>query len=272
MFRRVSIGILVGFIYALTLWFSPLIWAACVCITSVIGNLELRKIFKNYQYSYYLVLIISLVLLILTSFSCTITEYNWKIIHNQLIVYQNLLLLSSIALIIFYYLLFYNPKALFIDVASTIFGIIYLGWFPSYLILFRAIPNIQIDAFFLMASVAMCDAGAFFTGKFLGKHPFFSHISPKKTVEGAIGGLLTSVIILLLSGFITHRPWYHSLILGILFGITAQLGDLTESFLKRTADIKDSGSLIPSHGGILDRVDSYIFVGPLAYYYLIIFS
>jgi len=267
MFLRIFIGLIVGGFYGMALWFSPIVWACCVCITTVVCNFELKKIFKNYRYAYYLVLIINLVLLIFTSLACIFTGSNWKMIHEHLGVYQNIFILSGIVLIIIYYLLLSNPKATLPDVACTIFGIIYIGWLPSYLILFRAIPNIQTEAFFLMFSVAMCDAGAFFTGKFLGRHPFFSHISPKKTVEGAIGGLLTSVIILLLASPITHIIWYHSLILGILVAVTAQMGDLTESFLKRTADIKDSGDFLPSHGGILDRVDSYIFVGPLIYYY-----
>ena len=274
MISRIITGILVGALYGLSLWYSPVLWAILVCLTIILGNFELKKIFlsQKYKYAYNLVLTITVVLVVLTAWESIISNHsNWNVIHNQVLIYQNIMLLFGIFVIIIYYLLFHSPKASFVDISSTIFGIVYLGWLPSYLVMFRAIPNIHEHVFFCFISIAMCDIGAYFVGKFIGKHPFFPHISPKKTIEGSVGGTLSCITVMLLSGFLTHIPFYHLLIMGILFAVSAQTGDLIESFLKREANIKDSGTILSGHGGILDRVDSYIFSGFIGYYYYIVF-
>ena len=113
------------------------------------------------------------------------------------------------------------------------------------------------------------DIGAYIIGKFFGKTPL-SGISPKKTVEGAIFGIAASIMIAITGTY--YLNWPNFLITGAIFGsligIAALLGDLTESMLKRDAGVKDSGQLIPGHGGILDRTDSYIFTAPLVYYFV----
>ena len=93
-------------------------------------------------------------------------------------------------------------------------------------------------------------------------------VSPKKTVEGALGGTFLAVLSALVVGYFINLPWYHALIAGLLVTVFAQLGDLSESLLKRDAGVKDSGSSLPGHGGFLDRTDSYIFTIPVLFYYL----
>jgi len=113
------------------------------------------------------------------------------------------------------------------------------------------------------------DIGAYFVGKYFGKTPL-SGISPKKTVEGAIFGITASVAVGIGVAYYINLPDFYltGAALGSLIGIASLLGDLTESMLKRDAGVKDSGDIIPGHGGILDRTDSYIFTAPLVYYFV----
>ena len=116
-----------------------------------------------------------------------------------------------------------------------------------------------------------CDTGAFFTGKAFGKHKIAPVLSPNKTYEGSLGGLVFTMLIALGAGYIIKLPWHHSIIMGALFGILSQVGDLSESAIKREIGIKDFGSVVPGHGGFLDRIDSMLFTAPAAYYYCVLF-
>lgn len=124
---------------------------------------------------------------------------------------------------------------------------------------------------YLLAAVWMFDTASYFTGMSLGKHPFFPAVSPKKTVEGFLGGfagiLALGAVTSLFSGF----SLTHLLMISFLAGIAGQCGDLAESIMKRDMGIKDSSDLLPGHGGILDRFDSLFFAAPAVYCYLILF-
>ena len=117
---------------------------------------------------------------------------------------------------------------------------------------------------------SVCDMGAYFTGTFLGKHKLCPTISPKKTVEGAIGGIISSMIITLVLAFCFKKAILIPIILTVPMCIVGMLGDLFASAIKRSVDLKDYGKLIPGHGGILDRVDSIIMIVPLMYVFTLI--
>jgi len=158
---------------------------------------------------------------------------------------------------------------------STIFiffaGTIYVGWaFGRHLILIRSLPDGAFLIFLFIAIIWCGDTGAYAVGKSLGKHKLIPAISPGKTVEGSIGGLLFGTLggIAIKYAFLPELAVYHVIILGCLLGIIGQISDLGESLLKRDADVKDSGNLIPGHGGIFDRCDSMVFTAPVLYYYL----
>jgi phosphatidate cytidylyltransferase len=123
----------------------------------------------------------------------------------------------------------------------------------------------------LLAIIWAGDTCALVVGKTLGRHPFAPILSPKKTHEGAIGGLLGGMAIgaLLQSLFFPDLPMHHVVVASVLVGIFGQLGDLGESMLKRAAEIKDSSHLIPGHGGVLDRMDSLLFAIPVLYFYVL---
>ncbi|WP_204103927.1 MULTISPECIES: phosphatidate cytidylyltransferase [Spirulina sp. CCY15215] len=208
--------------------------------------------------------------------------------------------------LICFYLLFQPKIATIADISTSILGLFYGGYLPSYWIRLRvdlAIANPQeimanssLDVPFLLnlfgdrswqapfslnhlspaltttfltfGCIWAADIGAYLIGKYFGRTRL-SAISPKKTVEGAVFGILGSISVATLGAWYLHwHSWQLSgVLIGISIGITSLLGDLTESMMKRDAGVKDSGQLIPGHGGILDRTDSYVFTAPLVYYF-----
>ncbi len=154
-------------------------------------------------------------------------------------------------------------------------GIIYVGWlFGRHLILIRSLPDGRFFIFLFIAIIWCGDTGAYAVGKLLGRHKLIPAISPGKTVEGSIGGLLFGTLggIAIKCAFLPEFAVHHVVILGCLLGVVGQISDLGESLLKRDAGVKDSGNLIPGHGGIFDRCDSMVFTAPVFYYYLNFFS
>ena len=153
-------------------------------------------------------------------------------------------------------------------------GALYIGMpFNYYLLLYTSKPHGLVWALFTIFAVVACDAAALLVGSRLGRHRFFATISPKKTVEGAIAGVVGAVIVMLIgvSAVIGLSP-LHAIALGLLVGISAQVGDLVESQMKRIAEVKDSSNLIPGHGGVLDRLDSILFPPILVYFYVTMFG
>jgi phosphatidate cytidylyltransferase len=161
------------------------------------------------------------------------------------------------------------PTVQFSELGYNFFAPIYTVVLFSQLFLIRGMENGIAWSFLTFILVWMTDTFAYLIGRALGRRLLAPQVSPKKTVEGSIGGLLFCI----LSGFIAWKviggpQWTAFLGLSLLVGISAQIGDLFESALKRSVNIKDSGNLIPGHGGILDRFDSLLFVIPLMYFWL----
>lgn len=204
--------------------------------------------------------------------------------------------------LICFYLLFQPKLSTIADISSSILGLFYGGYLPSYWVRLRVglEPHTLLEKAFaspidfnenwlenlsfanlspgltatLLAfgCIWAADIGAYIFGKCFGRTRL-SDISPKKTVEGAIFGVLGSIVVAILGSWSLQWPGFPwpGLILGLLIGIASLLGDLTESLMKRDAGVKDSGQLIPGHGGILDRADSYVFTAPLVYYFITLF-
>jgi phosphatidate cytidylyltransferase len=149
---------------------------------------------------------------------------------------------------------------------SSIFGLLYLSLLPTFPKIHAAANGVHWVIVFLFINWSM-DTGAYFAGKKYGKTPLYPLISPKKTREGVIGGLLAGLVVTLLYKLIFFRAmaWAAVIIVPPLVGTIAQVGDLCESFLKRAFDKKDSGSILPGHGGFLDRFDGVVFSLPIMY-------
>lgn len=197
-----------------------------------------------------------------------------------------------------FYLLFQSKFATIADIGTSLLGLFYGGYLPSYWVRLRSLGTIpEVNQILLngywpsswselvnitdlpfglsitllaFGCIWAADIGAYIMGKSFGRIRL-SDISPKKTVEGAICGILGSIIVAAVGAHWLNWPFslLSGLFLGLVIGITSLLGDLTESMMKRDVGVKDSGDLIPGHGGILDRTDSYVFTAPLVYYFVI---
>lgn len=164
-----------------------------------------------------------------------------------------------------------GTKTGLVDTAVVAFGVLYVAWLLGHLILIRSLPEGIYLVFLVFLVTWANDTGAFLIGSPWGRTPLAPRISPKKTWEGVIGGSIASV-----AAAFACRAWFlesltavDALLIAVVVSVAAPLGDLCESLLKRSAGIKDSGAIIPGHGGILDRVDSLIFTAPAFYYYLL---
>lgn len=162
-----------------------------------------------------------------------------------------------------------RPKEAIVDIAVTLLGMIYIGWFFSYFIFIRALTERGAYLLFLMGTIWALDVVAYLFGTKFGKHKLWPSVSPKKTIEGAVAGFIVCLFAAGIFGYYAGFNMVHSIILGALIGIVAQLSDLIESLIKRDAGVKDSSTLLPGHGGVLDRMDSFILAAPVFYYYLV---
>lgn len=157
------------------------------------------------------------------------------------------------------------------SIAFTLLGVFYVGWLLSYVLLLRLLIDGSSYVFYIFGVVWLGDAAALVVGTLIGRHQLAPSISPRKTIEGAVGGVLGSVCGAILGGLwlLSHFTLTQCLALGCMLAVLGQLGDLSESLLKRSAELKDSGALIPGHGGILDKVDGILFGAPALYYYVL---
>lgn len=167
--------------------------------------------------------------------------------------------------------------------AWTMAGILYVGWLLGHVVSLRGLTDGRSWVFFILLTTVASDTAAFFIGRAIGRHKLTPQISPNKTWEGAIAGVIGAVIFSLLFSppelFSLTNPLHiqglsygEAILLGALVSIFGQFGDLTESLLKRNAKVKDSGNLLPGHGGVLDRLDSIIFASVVVYYFAVLYN
>ncbi len=176
-----------------------------------------------------------------------------------------ILIMHLLAMVVLY------PRYTMLDSAGTLMGTLYVGLL-NYFYLLRMLPDGWIWLIFTLAATWACDTAAYFTGMAFGRRRLAPALSPKKTLEGSLGGFAGSILVgFVFSLIYDFLPLPKLLLLSLSVGAAAQVGDLLESAFKRQAGIKDSSDLIPGHGGILDRIDSTLFTTPLVYYFVILF-
>jgi len=175
--------------------------------------------------------------------------------------------------VLFIQVVFSNMKITVTDIMITFFGMVYVVFFLSFIALLHGIENGKYLIWFILIAAWGTDTCAYFVGCKFGKHKF-SQISPKKSIEGCIGGTVGSMILALLYAFALNKlaglqiSYIYIAPISFALSILSQIGDLSASSIKRTMGIKDFGNLIPGHGGMLDRIDSIIFIAPFAYFLL----
>jgi phosphatidate cytidylyltransferase len=157
------------------------------------------------------------------------------------------------------------------EIAYVVLGFLYIPFLLMHLVMLHRTTYGWQWLLVIMLIVMTNDSAAYYTGSAFGKHRLYPLVSPKKSIEGALGGLGGSICGTLLAKitFFPQLPLTDALVTAIVIGILGQTGDLFESLLKRSFGVKDSGSIIPGHGGVLDRMDSIIFAAPAMYYYVI---
>ncbi len=162
-----------------------------------------------------------------------------------------------------------NTPGFLANWALTLAGAVYVGLLAGHMISLRNLPQGLGWLLLTFAATWTCDTAAYCAGHWWGKRGFFTEISPSKTLEGAIGGALFGMLATVLAGQWLGLALWQSLLLGVLLVLAITFGDLAESLLKRQVGVKDSGALIPGHGGMLDRIDSLLFAGTVVYHFAV---
>lgn len=255
--RAISAFIAVLTVYGLYYFFHKDGFKILVTIGAIIGSFELMTILfkesesKSNKFVFYALLISVYAL------SSFFPSYSAIIFAFFSIVY----LLFSILILH----KFEDLNELNLFQAKSVLGFFYMGLLPSFMIQLLDIPNGIVWFTALLSIVFAGDIGAYLTGMLFGKRKIMPLISPKKTIEGSIGGIIFSMIagVILGLNFLTHINLASLLLLSFSTSVVAQFGDFFESVLKRIAEVKDSGSIMPGHGGILDRVDGVLFGAPI---------
>lgn len=180
------------------------------------------------------------------------------------------LAVPTILTILFAQVIATEMKTSFKDIAYTFIGIFYVVFFIMFVAFIDGMPNGKILIWYALIAAWGTDIFAYIIGKYFGKHKF-SKVSPKKSIEGCIGGMLAAVILMLAYTYTANTYWGMSYsylqigVIGVVLSLIGQIGDFSASSIKRYVDIKDFSNLIPGHGGMLDRIDSLIFLAPFAY-------
>jgi phosphatidate cytidylyltransferase len=187
------------------------------------------------------------------------------------------LLLFIIVLIpgLYYLFRFRDIPSVSSRITATITGIVYAGLLAMFLACFKRFFPVREGGHFVVLVLLiawLADTGGYFAGRFLGKKKLYEAVSPKKTWAGAYGGIAGSIagVIGMKLLFLPWLSWFDVFAIAIPGGILGQLGDLAESLIKRSVGVKDSGALLPGHGGILDRIDAVLFIAPYVYGYVMV--
>ncbi|NFV11393.1 phosphatidate cytidylyltransferase [Clostridium sporogenes] len=187
--------------------------------------------------------------------------------------YKNIFYIVTLAVFILLAIPVINLKYNFIDVAITLLGFLYVPIFFSFIVLVNNKNYGNYLVWLIFISAWLCDTTAYYVGKYFGKNKLCPKVSPKKTIEGSIGGIIGASLACTIFGIIIFKfgvniEIIHYVLIGSICGIVCQFGDLVASSTKRYAGVKDYSNLIPGHGGILDRFDSILFSSVAVYYYL----
>ncbi|MBE3126814.1 MAG: phosphatidate cytidylyltransferase [Candidatus Atribacteria bacterium] len=257
--KRTATIIIAVFLAFLTIFWKGFPFFIIIIIIALLGLKELYSIaYKlGYRPSYILGSVLTFYFIIIRVYDI----YCW----NYYI--ENIIITFFIILTFIFQLFKKDYSKVLAEISITIFGSIYLGYLLSFMLKIKDLPNGNYYLISLLIITWANDTGAYLIGTKFGKNKIFPKISPKKTIEGSIGGIIFSIASTFALKNWLNLTFNELLSLGLIISIIAQLGDLFESVLKRGSGIKDSGTLIPGHGGILDSLDSLIFTAPIFYYY-----
>ena len=267
--QRLIWGTLGGLLLLVIIWAGGLWYTLAIGLLATLGILEYAELIKKQQIrsQTQVMLFISLLTLALIYVISS---------HTGLNSFESLRISErsiSLILILAFVLIFIAEMAKgkseqgYLNASANLFGTVYIGFMFAYILLLRFIP--ESNGFYIWYSILVTwsnDSMAYFIGINFGKHKLCPQISPKKSIEGSIGGLIGGIFTSLIMGFLYHKNLWVMSLLGIITVVAGQFGDLIESIIKRNAGVKDSGSFLPGHGGVLDRFDSLLIAAPVVYY------
>ena len=194
--------------------------------------------------------------------------------HFKDIPVSSMLLTTAVILPLIYLLWRKGKENAFANWAWTVAGILYIGWILSYMVALRYLEDGRGWVFLAILCTFASDISAYLFGRTFGKHKMAPYISPKKSWEGAVAGVLGSIVLSEAVVYFFHLPVDYEIaaVLGVLISVIGQTGDLIKSLFKRGMEVKDSGNVLPGHGGFLDRIDSLLLAGMLVYYFVAFIS
>jgi phosphatidate cytidylyltransferase len=257
--QRIITGLIAGAAFIALLFLGGNWFTALIVLLSMIGYDEYLRMngLRNYQTAYIIGLMAMLFIILPISFDqLSVSSMIWILT----------LLLLTITVIT-------KNKVTIDQMAQLLLGVIYLGFGFHYMIFTRLMdPHGLFWTLLILACIWATDSGAYFSGMAFGKHLLWPAISPKKTIEGALGGLILSVIIAICFSLVHPEliTIVKALGLGIIIAVVGQMGDLIQSAYKRVKGVKDTGAILPGHGGVLDRVDSWLIVFPFVHFFSVI--
>jgi phosphatidate cytidylyltransferase len=256
--QRILTGVIAGLLFITLLILGGYWYSGLILLLSIIGYDEFARMNDMKKHRWTSVIGLAAMLLIaipwetnLFFFSLDMTAILW------------------IAMFVLLFITVSSKNAITIDKISMLWlGAVYIGMGFHYMLSIRIPDHGLFWSIFIFVCIWASDSGAYFVGSKLGKHPLWPQISPKKSIEGAIGGIIFSIAAaLIFAGYAPELLTYaRAILLGLVIAIVGQLGDLIQSAYKRVKGIKDSGTLLPGHGGVLDRVDSWLIVFPFLHW------
>lgn len=258
--QRIITGVVAAALFIPFVVYGGIPFAILMSIIAVIGFYELLKMRNISIFSVPgLIGTVALLMLVIP------TDWSKKII-GFLNYESNLMIVYGISILLLIYIVLVKNKMTFDEVGFMLLGAFYVGLGFHYFIETR-FEGLDYVIFILLV-VWTTDSGAYFVGRKLGKNKLWPEISPKKTIEGSVGGIVIAVLFAVAMQLIYPfaSSWTQLIVVTIVASIIGQMGDLVESAIKRHYGVKDSGNILPGHGGILDRFDSLLFVAPLLHF------
>jgi len=278
---RILSGVFAFAILYIIMLMPPYVMGITVFAASIIALYEFYQCVKKVNFNPIRIVgfFTCIMFLLYLTYKTFLVDSNIELLRNiSRVIFQQSMFYLFVYLSIVYLLLqmvFHRKSFTLSDIAVTVLGIVYIPFLLSFIFQVRFMENGFEYVWLIFVATFSTDICAYFIGKFFGRNKIIPKISPNKTVEGAIGGAVGSVVFTTLYGILYMNGYeglnievYHYIALGIISGIISQLGDWSASAIKRNVGIKDFGHIIPGHGGLLDRIDSLLFVAPAVYFYI----
>jgi phosphatidate cytidylyltransferase len=278
MVKRVISGLMLAAVAIAAIWAGGLVFDIVLAFFAVVATCEIMKAFKNKGHSpiwgsVIIMLLVALAPVVTDNIAPGVIRFGFLLNLNFSGIIVAAAIIYALAAIVIR-----HEKYTVVDAAITIFGCFYVIFLFNFFITLR---NLEAGAYMVILAILGCvgaDTAAFVIGCKFGKKKLIPKVSPNKTVEGSIAAFGGSVLVCTAYGIalmfmerFPQFPIYHYVIIGLLLGAVAQIGDLCASAVKRYCGVKDFGKIIPGHGGILDRFDAYLLAMPVVYYYYVVF-